>query len=130
MVIDILHGCNNVNKTNKTKYATIFGLELEPLMEMIATQSCLGILGLLLGDLRGLFRDLLFHHISVTLALWANSMLIQACGLLPGVPALTQNVLDALLGDEDLEKQSCQYMFSTKDLDMDRHLVGWRIGSG
>lgn len=74
---------------------------------MVATQSCLGILGLLLSDLRGLLGDLIFHHISITLTLWADSLIIQTCGLLPGVPALTQNVLNALLGDNDLEKESC-----------------------
>jgi hypothetical protein len=101
----------------------MFGFKIEPLMAMIATQSCLGILGILLGDLWGLFRDFLFHHISVILALRADSLIIQACGLLPGVPALTQNVLDALLGDDDLEKDSCQYMFSTIALNRTKDLV-------
>lgn len=66
---------------------------------------CLGFLDILLGHLRSWFNGFILHHISVTLALGANSLIIQTCSFLPGVPAFTQNVLDALLGDLNLERE-------------------------
>lgn len=33
---------------------------------------------------------------------------VLVLGILPGVPALTQNVLDALLGDFNLQGKRCQ----------------------
>lgn len=83
---------------NQQNYATVFGAQIKPLVVMGASRSSLGLLDLFLGvldlffgHLWGLFIKGLFllHHIPVVLALWPSSLFVQACGLLPSVPALT-----------------------------------------
>lgn len=57
-----------------------------------------------LGGLLGVLPDVLFHRLLLhcTCVLRTFPLLIQTHGVLPGVPPLTQDMLDALLGDLDL----------------------------
>jgi hypothetical protein len=62
---------------------------------------------------RDALEKVLLEHI---LMLWAIVLrVVLMFGILPGIPALSQNVLDAFLGDLDLfEEDTCQPISETK----------------